>query len=143
VQLCEHSVSPLSLRPMVSKTSANTLLQLPYCGVTRTQNEASTGYLRSVLEDGASALNLCPFIKGHSSSAMSKHNLSPKLVVQYVPHVPRKPPSNWEGTACSILQREKKKTETDVTTQQINSKDTSSGGEQYIHNTIMAEWEKD
>lgn len=36
-----------------------------------------------------------------------------------------------------------RETETDVTTQQINSEGTASGGEQYIHNTIMAEWEKD
>lgn len=37
----------------------------------------------------------------------------------------------------------KKEAETDVTIQQINSEGMASGGEQYIHNTIMAEWEKD
>lgn len=109
--------------------------------------KAGTRYLHSLLKDCASALNLCLFIKGHSSTAMSKHNLSSNPVVQYVPYAPKKPLSNWGGRACAILYGEGKKkereTETDVTKQQINSEDTASGGEQYIHNTIMAEREKD
>lgn len=49
-----------------------------------------------VLKECASILNLCPFIKGHSSAAMSKHNLSSKLVVQNVSEVPVKPPVTGE-----------------------------------------------
>lgn len=37
----------------------------------------------------------------------------------------------------------KKEAETDVTIEQINSEGMASEGEQFIHNTIMAEWEKD
>lgn len=42
-----------------------------------------------------------------------------------------------------VGEKKTRETETDVTTQQINSEGTASGEEQYIYNIIMAERERD
>lgn len=124
---------------MVSKASPNTPFQPPHCEVT------GMGYLHSVVEECASIVILCPFIKDHSSGTMSKHNLSSKVVVQNVSEVPVKPPSYWGGRPHFILAVGKggREIEPDDTTEQINSEGEASGGEQHIRNTIMAEWVKD
>lgn len=75
-------ISSPSLNLVVSKPPC---LQPPLCRLRR--NNTGIGYL---LEDCASALDLCPLIKGHSSSAASEHNMTAELAVQRALNVPRK-----------------------------------------------------
>lgn len=103
------STSLLSLKPMVSKTSANILFQAPHHGVTHTQSEESRYRLFALI---AQKLSFCTepvsIYQRSLISATLKHNLSSNLVVQYVPDVPRKPHSN-SGKECVPFCREKEK----------------------------------